>query len=365
MITAVKVCILLVCIVFSSQNEDNRNLVKNCTIVTVQYTSAWSTDTNRNRNVINQEICIDYIGFDKGQALQRLHPRKKRFAYGQVSYYHNHSATFNVEFLSCHGDIQPNPGPRNQDVGELNHELSASNKKQSNSSGMSVFYANARSIVNKVDLIEIEISVQSYDIFVFTKTHLDNSIVDSELFPQNYTIFRRDRVNNGRHGGGVLLAVNDTIKAFQRHNLLCDHEILFVNIILSKNRNITVGVFYMPPNSDNCPLVSLQSALDELRNSNGNTISELLIIGDFNLPDFDWPRFRALKNTENYILLTDIIHDNFLTQLVNKPTRQQNILDLVFATAPDTVYDLEVGEPFSDHNSITFFLSKSPYEKRE
>ena len=102
--------------------------------------------------------------------------------------------------------------------------------------------------------------------------------------------------------------------------------------------------------------------LDKLQNSNRNTISELLIIGD--LPDFDWPRFRPLKNTENYILLTDIIHDNFLTQLVNKPTRQQNILDLVLATAPDTVYNLQVGEPFSDHNSITFFLSIFPSNQK-
>ena len=47
-----------------------------------------------------------------------------------------------------------------------------------------------------------------------------------------------------------------------------------------------------------------------------------------------------------------IIQDNFL-HVVDEPTRDQNILDLVLTTNVDLLMDnVVVGEPFSDHNSM-------------
>ena len=53
-----------------------------------------------------------------------------------------------------------------------------------------------------------------------------------------------------------------------------------------------------------------------------------------------------------------IIADYFLHQLLLQPTREQNILDLVFITAPQLVKDLEICQPVggSDHCSIEFKL---------
>ena len=56
-----------------------------------------------------------------------------------------------------------------------------------------------------------------------------------------------------------------------------------------------------------------------------------------------------------------IIHDNFLFQIVKDPTRNRNILYLVFVTSLDLVYDLKVGLPFSDHNSISMILSRKSF----
>ena len=61
-----------------------------------------------------------------------------------------------------------------------------------------------------------------------------------------------------------------------------------------------------------------------------------------------------------YQILYKLIHDNFLFQLVKDPTRNGNILDLVFVLSFDLVYDLKVGLPFSDHNSISVLLSRKP-----
>ena len=51
-------------------------------------------------------------------------------------------------------------------------------------------------------------------------------------------------------------------------------------------------------------------------------------------------------------------------QLVNEPTRDQNILDHVPTTDVDLINNVVVGEHFSDHNSITFTLNCAPYLSR-
>ena len=119
----------------------------------------------------------------------------------------------------------------------------------------------------------------------FTETHLDSSILDSELFPSIYTVFRRDRVQNGRRGGGILIAVRDTLRASVREDVNFDSELLFVDILFPANRKISLGVFYRPPNSSiNC-LLDLQTALDTVLSSSQNP--EMVLVGDFNIPEFD------------------------------------------------------------------------------
>ena len=48
--------------------------------------------------------------------------------------------------------------------------------------GISFFYANARSIVNKVDMLHLEVANKVYDVVVLVETHLDSSIADGEFF---------------------------------------------------------------------------------------------------------------------------------------------------------------------------------------
>ena len=62
----------------------------------------------------------------------------------------------------------------------------------------------------------------------------------------------------------------------------------------------------------------------------------VLLSGDFNLPDIDWeegsvksnPQYTAAINWK----MIDIVNDFNLTQMVTEPTRQGNILDLLFTS---------------------------------
>ncbi len=54
--------------------------------------------------------------------------------------------------------------------------------------------------------------------------------------------------------------------------------------------------------------------------------------------------------------LVEMIEDAFLTQIVNQPTRENNILDLVLVTDPDLIRNCEASEKLSscDHHLIRF-----------
>ena len=54
------------------------------------------------------------------------------------------------------------------------------------------------------------LSESSPDVAVITETFLDDSILDYEINPQNYSILR---YNRNRHGGGVLVAISDNLSA--------------------------------------------------------------------------------------------------------------------------------------------------------
>ena len=67
---------------------------------------------------------------------------------------------------------------------------------------------NARSVVNKLHFLQSLIYCKSLDVFCITETWLTDFVVNNEIAPENYTIYRRDR---GSRGGGVMIAVSNTI----------------------------------------------------------------------------------------------------------------------------------------------------------
>ena len=117
---------------------------------------------------------------------------------------------------------------------------------------------------------------------------------------------RRNRKSRGRFGGGVLIAVRDSIKASPKEEVLSTSELIFMDLLFANNRKINLGALYRPHNNDTKPLEELQQALDNL------LTPELNLLGNFKLPDVDWLNIRATNNSTNYELLFDVIQDNFL-----------------------------------------------------
>jgi len=103
--------------------------------------------------------------------------------------------------------------------------------------------------------------------------------------------------------------------------------------------------------------------------NNSTQFPNVILAGDFNLPGIVWmdgngqlgqnPAFGFEINS----LFLDIIYDSSLEQFVSDPTRNENILDLVFTSLP-TVSDISVVPGMSDHEAVLFRVNTEAYVPR-
>ena len=218
-------------------------------------------------------------------------------------------------------------------------------------------YFNARSIVNKLSELELCMDIEKPDILGITETWLTNSILDSELTFEGYTVLRRDRDDDEKsRGGGVLLYIRNELNPIVMSEYKCGKiETLFCNI--NYNGDYTMlGICYRPPDSPVNSDYEFYSMLNTLDSKN------LIIMGDFNFSELDWSSDSSIDRAHSFV---ECLDNNYLSQLVDKPSRNNNYLDLVLASDTGLVEGITVGDPFqsSDHQMITFYIIASECQR--
>ena len=98
-------------------------------------------------------------------------------------------------------------------------------------------------------------------------------------------------------------------------------EILVISIL----SNIGVILVYKPPSF----LEASLSDFLEILNRHVEKFEKCILLGDFNFPKIDWLNYTASGDSSNKFLQFCI--EGGFEQLVNSPTRGQNILDLVLS----------------------------------
>lgn len=74
-----------------------------------------------------------------------------------------------------------------------------------------IYYQNVNGLLSKKNQLQAEILAADFKIYVFTETALNDTITSSELFPNDFAVYRCDRSSKTSHKsskGGVLIAVN-------------------------------------------------------------------------------------------------------------------------------------------------------------
>lgn len=100
------------------------------------------------------------------------------------------------------------------------------------------------------------------------------------------------------------------MKVLQREDLQYDLELLFTDILVSGNRKVSLGIFYRLPKRDTNPLLNVHMALNNVV----STRNDLLLLGDFKMPEINWETNCASRISDHTMLLCEIIiHNNFFT----------------------------------------------------
>ena len=119
---------------------------------------------------------------------------------------------------------------------------------------------------------------------------------------------------------------------------------------------------YLPPGSGCNKLLTVVHHLSDILmddNHLSNT-NDIIIVGDFNLPDIDWDTLGSTSYTSE--MFCDFVFNNNLLQLIDQSTHTKgNILDLVFTNISHSIQNVSISPHNhfmeSDHNLITFDLA--------
>jgi hypothetical protein len=175
--------------------------------------------------------------------------------------------------------------------------------------GLTIYYQNVRGLRTKTYTFFNSILNCNYDVVVLTETWLNEGVLSSELFDDRFIVYRQDvggGVNLWRHG--VLIAINKRLRSELCHDLSSNQIACIsigVRIIFPRNISIFINAIYFPPATPSNLYLDYCEHIESLSNVLKNN---LLIVGDFNLPEI---------NSSTYDLSQGTVKAKILHQLMN------------------------------------------------
>ena len=168
---------------------------------------------------------------------------------------------------------------------------------------ISCCYLNIRSLVNKLSLFQSYVYSSDFDVICLTETWLSDSVFDQEILPINYNIYRKDRFSRG---GGVLIAIKDTIPVSVLSLYLPNNAPEAIAVRLNLRIPIILSCVYLPPCLSDSYMKVTISNLTQIVQSDLSTVS--IIVGDFNLPDVQWDTLSSTSSSSS--TFCDFVFDN-------------------------------------------------------
>lgn len=127
-----------------------------------------------------------------------------------------------------------------------------------------------------------------YDVIIVSETWLQDQHLVSEILPNGWIIYRKDNdftnFNNDKRGGGVFIAVKDSLTSTEINIVNDDNSFDIVACeVLVSCKYLFLSAFYIPPNSSITNYNNLANVITDI-NSKLSGEDDIFIFGDANMP---------------------------------------------------------------------------------
>ena len=127
--------------------------------------------------------------------------------------------------------------------------------------GLRIAHLNINHILGKDDQVKLILDNELPGIFCLGETFLNDKNDDRLLYHEGFELERKDRI--AKAGGGLLCYIQNDITYERRTDLENPTiEIIWLEIKCATSKNILVGFFYRPPNSNTEWLNTFDKAID-------------------------------------------------------------------------------------------------------
>ena len=246
--------------------------------------------------------------------------------------------------LLQHGDIESNPGPRNNQIKNL-----------------SCCHWNVNSLLpqnfSKVSQIEAYNSLYNHDFICISETYFDSSVLDGDRsFELNgYNLIRADHPSNAKRGGVCIYYKESLgVRVVKLSNL---SQCIMCEVSVQNCKGYT-GVVYRSPRQNNIEFENFLSDFDELLSKTVSSNSLFtLILGDFNARSSSW--WKEDRTTTEGSQLEALTSLNNFHQLISEPPHilpnSNFCIDLIFTDQPNLVVNCGTHSSLNSkcHHQIT------------
>ena len=243
-----------------------------------------------------------------------------------------------------------------------------------------------RSVPPSTPLIQDILHEKNMLFGMLTETWLRDHM-DAELHIPNYILFRSDRIRprkrRGRDHGGVAMYIRSDMAASADPVLKFSNGVVELLCVHIKSENIVLCVLYRQPNDPTgghmSKLKEFKQALNKLRktlNLLPNPTPDIILGGDFNLPNVKWPeadfKTGSKKIPEEHEMLQELktlFIQHHLSQYIYEPTHYRgNTLDLICTNNPMIIHGYNIEQTIcSPHHliecSTTYSLSHAEHSQ--
>lgn len=261
-----------------------------------------------------------------------------------------------LEFLYNEVSISP------VDVPNYSSYLSELTNFSPDSNKIKFLHLNINSLFSKCFEMNQILTSKNFDFIFLNETKLDESVPSSFFRPQDYTILRRDRT---RHGGGLMVLINKSIKLIA-YNYLPDFEAIHLKISLNSTE-VDFLCCYNPNYSNRGEFLSqLEQFLVGIDLS-----KPIFIVGDLNI-DLSTQNGDSLISFAKRYDFCNFVHEHtrVVKSIAHRVTRSlesnrisrlsSSLIDVILHNSNLVESVSVIGCPFSDHKFVACSLAVKP-----